>query len=108
MAIHKHQIDGYKIYYFTGGGGVPAIDCFNGDEHVGTVYFHDKSPLPPNNLATDGKISLRYALSQFNDVALTLRYEKPLFIRLHTPSMIGFLATVETEPIGEQEGELKA
>ncbi len=106
MAIHKRQFDGYRIYYFTGGGGVPAIDCFAGDDHIGTIYFHDVVPVPPNNVSPDGKISLRYALNQFHDVATTLRYEKPLFLRLHTPSRIGFIATEETEPVGEQEGDL--
>jgi hypothetical protein len=32
-----------------------------------------------------------------------LRYEKPLYLRLSTPSLIGYLATDEPEPVGEEE-----
>ena len=104
MAIHEKKFDQYRIYYMTGGNEVPLIDCYDGASHVGKLVFHDTGgPLPPNTLAVNGVLYLRYRLSQFNDVINILRQEKPLYIRLSTPSLIGFLATQQGEPVGEQE-----
>jgi hypothetical protein len=104
MPIHEKKFDQYRIYYMTGGNEVPLIDCYDGASHVGKLVFHDAGgSLPPNAVAVNGVLYLRYRLSQFNDVINILRQEKPLYIRLSTPSLIGFLATQEGEPVGEQE-----
>ena len=104
MAIHKKQFDSYRIYYMTGGNEVPVLDCYDGSSFVGKLIFHrDSASLPSNIVRSDGVVHLRYSLSQFNDVIDMLRYEKPLYLRLSTPSLVGFLAPEEAEPVGEEE-----
>ena len=104
MAIHQKSFDKYRIDYPSGGGQVPSIECFDGITRVGRLIFHDTEGAPPDNLvAADGALYLRYRLSQFNDVVNILRYEKPLYVRLSTETLVGRLATHQDEPIGEQE-----
>jgi hypothetical protein len=104
MPVHEQQFDQYYIYYMTGGNEVPLINCFKGANYVGKLVFHNTAGAPPaNGVLPDGTIYLRYRLSQFQDVIGILRQEKPLYLRLSTPSLIGFLATQQGEPVGEQE-----
>lgn len=104
MAIYQKAFDQYRIYYMTGGSEVPIIDCYNGTSHVGKLVFHaDGAPLPANAVVQNEVLYLRYRLGQFNDVVGILRHEKPLYLRLSTPSLIGFIATSQGEPVGEQE-----
>ena len=105
MPSHQHQFDQYRIYYMTGGADVPLIDCFNGTAFVGKLVFHlPGAALPPNIVTSSGVIYLRYSIGQFGDVIGILRQEKPLFIRLSTPSGVGYLGTTDSEPVGEEEG----
>jgi hypothetical protein len=104
MPTYQKQFAEYKIIYMTGGNEVPLIDCYDGSTHVGKISFHDEGmPLPPNLVTSTGVLYLRYRLKQFKDVMDILRYEKPLFLRLTTPSLVGFIATQQGEPVGEQE-----
>ena len=104
MAVYEKAFDQYKIHYVTGGSEVPMIDCYNGMTHVGKLSFHaDGAPLPVNLVTQNEVLYLRYRMSQFDDVVGILRHEKPLYLRLSTPSLIGFLATSQGEPVGEQE-----
>jgi hypothetical protein len=98
------KFDSYRIYYMCGGNESPLINCYDGGSYVGKLCFHkDGAPVPPNALVSGSIIYLRYTVSQFNDVIGILRYEKPLFLRLSTPSLIGYIATSQAEPVGEEE-----
>ena len=104
MAVYDEEFDRYYIYYMTGGSEVPTIDCYDGTALVGKLIFHsEEGALPANLVTARGVIYLRYRLSQFGDVIEILRHEKPLYLRLTTPSLIGYLATREGEPVGEEE-----
>jgi len=104
MPIQQKPFERYRIDYPSGGGQVPSIDCFDGDSHVGKLIFHDIEGAPPANLvASNGVLYLRYRLTQFSDVINILRYEKPLYIRLSTETLVGRIATHEFEPVGEEE-----
>jgi hypothetical protein len=104
MPVHEKKFDQYRIFYMTGGSEVPLIDCYQGGTHVGKLVFHDTTGAPPANLVTaDGILYLRFKLSQFGDVIGILRQEKPLFLRLSTPSLKGWVGTDGAEPVGEQE-----
>ena len=105
MPSYQQQFDQYRIFYMTGGAEVPLIDCYNGTALVGKLVFHfSGTGLPPNLVTSSGVIYLRYAIGQFADVIGILREEKPLFLRLSTPSGVGYLATAGSEPVGEEEG----
>jgi hypothetical protein len=103
-SVPEKQIDQYRIYYYTGGSESPVIDCYDGTTHVGKLVFYNTTAAPPANaVAANGVLYLRYRLSQFNDVLNILQREKPLYIKLAPASLIGFLATDEREPVGEEE-----
>ncbi len=107
MNTHQTKIDRYSVVYMTGGNESPSINCFDGQTYVAKLVFHDLAgPLPPNAMIQLGGrdvLYLRYRLGQFADVIDILRNEKPLFLQLTTPSLIGFLATKDLEPVGEAE-----
>ena len=104
MAIHRKEFNSYRIYYYSGGNNFPMIQCFDGSSYVGALVFDkDGGSFPSNTVTSNGILYLRYTLSQFNDVIEILRYEKPLYLRLSTPSLVGYLATEEAEPVGEEE-----
>ena len=104
MASITKQFDSYRIYYMCGGNEIPQINCYKGSSYVGKLVFHKNGePIPPNALTSSGAVYLRYTLSQFKDVIGILRYEKPLYLRLSTPSLKGYIATSEAEPVGEEE-----
>jgi hypothetical protein len=81
-----------------------VLNCYDGDSYVGSISFYKAgATVPPNNKTSSGYVNLRYTISQFNDVIGILRYEKPLFLMLSIPSLIGYIATSEAEPVGEEE-----
>jgi hypothetical protein len=104
MATYQKNVTTYKIGYMSGIGEGPLIDCYDGSTHVAKLSFHNAEPLPSNLITSTGVIYLRYLIGQFRDVVDILRYEKPLNVQLHTPSLKGFIATSDYEPVGEQEG----
>lgn len=105
MPRNERKFDRYRIWYMTGGNEVPMIDCYDGTTQVGKLVFHNTAgALPPNAVTADGVLYLRYRLSQFGDVIGILREEKPLYLWLSTPDLIGSIGTQEGEPVGEQEG----
>lgn len=101
--------DAYQAFYYTGPATLQAViqvyaaGVFNG--RIG--FYPDAGPVVPNgtiNPLGPTVPAINYALSRYNDVIQTLRFEKPLYISFDTVTGVGFLATSQLEPVGEQEG----
>lgn len=104
MATVKKDFDSYKIWYYSRHGYEALVYCYQGGVYVGRiVFFPDEGALPPNVNYASGP-SIHYPLSRFNDVISILRYEKPLYLFLNLDNLIGFVATQDLEPTGEEEG----
>jgi hypothetical protein len=108
MAQVSVNVDSYKIYYKSGGVGSShpiMIYCYNGPALVAQLAFTpDSEPLGKNLLVPPiGNIYLRYHVSQFPHIHSILRNESPLFVLLDTHDGVGYLATTDTEPVGELE-----
>ncbi len=110
MAQYTNGFDTYQVFYYTGSTQFQAViqvyasGVFNG--RIG--FYPDAGPVIPNGeiQPTGVKVpAINYALSRFESVMGMLRFEKPLYIYLDTTTGVGFLGTVQQEPVGEQEGK---
>jgi hypothetical protein len=103
---HKTQFDAYRVRYLSGGGAGPEIDCLLRGEQVGRLLFHeDDEELPANQLQDGpegGVVHLHFRLSQFPHLIDLLREEKPLYLSLSEPGLVGAVMT-GSEPVGEGE-----
>lgn len=103
---HKTQFDAYRVRYRTGGDAGPEIDCLYRGDLVGRLLFSegDAEPRPGELLReSDGDvICLHFRLSQFPHLIDLLREEKPLYLSLSEPSLVGAVMT-GAEPVGEGE-----
>lgn len=105
MAILHKFFDQYMIDYPSGGAQSPSIYCLDGETLVARLLFRDtEGALPANIVADTGLFYLQYRLNQFTDVVNILRYEKPLYVRIGTESLVGRVGTVLPELVGEEEG----
>ncbi len=113
MATFTNAFDSYQIFYY--GGTLPSniiaavVQCYQGQMFVGRIAFYPTTPasVPANiTIAPVGTAvpSIHYALSSFQDVVGVLRHAKPLYLFLDTASGLGMLATSQTLPVGEEEG----
>jgi hypothetical protein len=109
MAQMTNGFDSYQVFYYTGPTGLQAvIQVYASGVLNGRIGFYpDGGPVVPNGtIAPLGTPipAINYELKRFKDVMGLLRYEKPLYIWFDTVTGIGFVGTVQQEPVGEQEG----
>lgn len=112
MAVFTNGFDAYQLFYYSKYPSAPffeaIIQVYQAGVLVGRIaFFPDGGPIPPNGTITPlgtAIPSVHFALSRFNDVVETLRQEKPLYLYLDTSSGVGMVATMQNEPVGEQEG----
>ncbi len=110
MAIYQNRFDSYQVFYYSGSTQFQAViqvylsGVFNG--RIG--FYPDAGPVIPNGeiQPTGVKVpAINYRIGEFEAVMGMLRYEGPLYIFLDTSTGVGFLGTVQNEPVGEQEGK---
>jgi hypothetical protein len=109
MAQYTNGFDSYQAFYYSGPSSFLAViqvyasGVFNG--RIG--FYPDAGPVVPNGeiMPTGVKVpAVNYPISRLGDVMNMLRLEKPLYIFLDTGTGIGFLGTMQQEPVGEQGG----
>lgn len=114
MPLVTKHFDKYLFIYVGGtslqnGEAGAIIDCCTASAQVGRLtFFRDGTNLPANQVLGDGTLALYYQMSRYNDVILTLRYEKPLMVAVNTDTGFGYIGSAQAEPVGEQEGKLFA
>ena len=109
MATFTNGFDTYQSFYYSGPSSFLAvIQVYQAGVFGGRIGFYpDGGPVIPNTTIAPFGVqvpAINYPISRFNDVILTLRYEKPLYVFFDNGSLIGYLGTSQNEPVGEQEG----
>lgn len=111
MAIYNNRFDSYQLFLNTEPFAYKAeINLFSGGVFTGRIVFYADGTTSITNqefqpAGANYKVPmLAYPLSRMAEILTFLRYEKPLFISLDTVSNRAYLATVERETVGEQEG----
>lgn len=102
MAAEYKAFNAYKIWYYAKSPMDAQIQCYFNAQYVGSLVFH-REIIPDNSLDDDGHIRLHFSFEEFDRVLDLLRNEKPLFLWLNPPNLIGGIATDDLEPVGEGE-----
>lgn len=96
----------FDIYVVTHLSKHPTVDatitCISGGDAVGVLHFIKDGVALPENVPGPPP-TVRFPVSQFDDVITTLRYEKPLQFNFNPSNKIGTVGTGR-EPVGEEEG----
>jgi len=113
MSVKTASFEKYKVEYYsrkTSDTEMVRIWLYKGYIDAGNIKFvKDGATLPDNSYATSQvsgvtKVYLWFPLSRFNDVITLLREEKPLEANFDTDTKDGWIGTVGSEAVGEEEG----
>ena len=117
----SNAFDTYKVRIYGNTPGRIAIAlCYNSGAFAGRIdFFPDGADMPEDYLwhpsAFGEYVVLHMPWSRFDSVMSTMRQESPLHLHINadrgpgsvTHGGYGHLATTESEPVGEEEGEVE-
>ena len=102
MAAVYKEFDSYKFWYYGKNQHRIQIQMYNGQDYVGTMDFRKSDQLPDNEWNGE-HIRLSFHKDDFQNIMDLIRNEAPLFAWMNPKNLIGGVATVEQEPVGEGE-----
>jgi hypothetical protein len=106
MVLYSSLDLGDKNPQTNGTKSAATIVCYQGNQLVGVLSFHERQPPPVNSYRGSRvpHINLNFHISRFNEIMNLIRYQRPLTIWFDVSRSDGGLSSGEIEDIGQQEG----
>lgn len=107
----QYKIDGYALRLWSSrpttnlspGTAAAGIYLYEGNTYRGYAYFYPDGTalLAPVHDSANGRVMLRFNLSQFHAVMEMLRTEEPIYLYYYSPTNAALRSG--KEPVGEEE-----